>query len=291
MATNPSPLTPKTKNKINSVVVMLVFAVFLGLLASFGIWQYLSQTQEKVKRLTVTRAVVVAARQIPAGTKLSERDLSIKQLPTQVVPKDYPSSVEAIKQRIAKTTIQPQEVITESRLIEQGAKAGLPFVIPPGQRAITIRVNEISGIGGFINPGDHVDIVSVLKGNEEKAFSKTILQNVLVIAAGDKIYDPNNITESQPKVVSQITVALHPKDAEKLALAAQSDLHLVLRPNGEGSSSVTSGVSLEDVYGYLPSLQERGPRGALPMLPATSTAISKDSIEVILGSEKTYFYY
>ena len=291
MATNPSPLTPKTKNKINSVVVMLVFAVFLGLLASLGIWNYLSQTQEKVKKLTVTRAVVVAARQIPAGTKLTEKDIAIKQLPAQVIPKDYPSSIDAIKQRIVKTTIQPQEIITESRLVEQGARAGLPFVIPQGQRAITIRVNEVSGVGGFINPGDRVDIVSVLKGNEEKAFSKTILQNVLIIAAGDKIFDPNNVSEPQSKVVSQITVALNPRDAEKLALAAQSELHLILRPNGESISSVTNGVSLEDVYGYLPSYQERNPRGAAPALSVSNSVISKNSIEVILGNEKSYFYY
>ncbi len=67
MAVNPSPLTPKTKNKLNSLVVMTVVAVFLGLIAAVGIWQYLNKAQQQVKELTVTRAVVVAAKQIPAG--------------------------------------------------------------------------------------------------------------------------------------------------------------------------------------------------------------------------------
>ena len=288
MAVNPSSFTPKTKNKINSLVVMIIIAVVLGLIAAIGIWQYLNKTQQQVKELTVTRAVVVASKQIPAGKKLEESDLTIKQLPAQAVPKDYPSSIETLKGRLVMSTIDVDEVITESRLVGQGAAGGLPVVIPPGQRAITIRVNEVVGVGGFINPGDHVDILSVMKRSEDQTFSKTILQNVLVIAVGDKIYDPSVYSDPQPKIVAQVTFALSPQNAEKLALASETgQLHLILRPHSEKELAATPGANLEDVYGYIASSNQAA---NIPITP-TGSNVEKNSIEIISGDQRNYYYY
>ncbi|MBI2995131.1 MAG: Flp pilus assembly protein CpaB [Candidatus Melainabacteria bacterium] len=291
MAINPSPLSPKTKNKINSLVVMASLAMFLGLIAATGVWQYLSKTQEKVKALSVTKPVVVAGKQILAGTKLQESDLAIKQFPVQAVPKDYPSSISSVKDRIVKATLQADEVVTETRLVGQGASGGLPVVIPKDLRAITIRVNEVVGVGGFINPGDRVDIVSILKSNEQQTFSKTILQNILVLAVGDKILDINSIAEPQAKIVAQVTLALGSNDAEKIALASEvGQLHLVLRPFGEDKLAATSGVNLEDIYGDL--IQK--PEGAQD-ISQTQAIISanenENAIEIILGDERSYYYY
>ena len=289
MAVNPTSFTPKTKNKISALLVMIFIAIILGLIAAIGIWQYLNKTQQQVKELTITKAVVVASKQIPAGKKLEESDLAIKQLPAQAVPKDYPSSIETLKGRIVMSTIGTDEVITEGRLVGEGAAGGLPVVIPPGYRAITIRVNEVVGVGGFINPGDHVDILSVLKKSEDQTFSKTILQNVLVIAVGDKIYDPTVFSDPQPKVVSQITFALSPKDVEKLSLASETgQIHLVLRPHDEKEVALTPGANLEDIYGYIASGNQST---GIPMPPTSSAGIDKNTIEVILGDQKTYYYY
>ena len=293
MSTNPTPLTPKTKSKFSSIIVMISIAGFLGLFAACGVWQYLSQTQKKVKELTVTRSVVVAKKEIKAGTKLTEADLAIKQLPAQAIPKDYPGSIDKVKDRIVKTTLQPEEIVIESRLVGQGAAGGLPIVIPAGQRAITIKVNDVIGVGGFISPGDRVDIISITNQSEEKTFSKTILQNVLILAVGDKVLDPNTVSEAGPKIVSQITVAINPKDSEKLALAqATGQLQLVLRPIGEITVSSTEGVSLHDVYGYLPIPTSQSPQ-AVQGQPITtvSTELPKNSIEIILGDQRSYYYY
>ena len=292
MATNPTSLTPKTKNKITSLAVMITFATFLGLIAAFGIWQYLNKTQEHVKQLTATRPVVVAKKQIIAGTKLAESDLTTKEFPVQAIPKDYPSSIETVKDRIVKTTLQSDEIITEARLVGQGAAGGLPLVIPPGQRAITIKVNEVVGVGGFINPGDRIDIVSIFKKNENQTFSKTILQNVLVLAVGDKILDPNAFSDPQAKVVGQLTLALSPIDSEKLALASEvGQLYLSLRPHGEDNHSLTFGAQLGDVYGDLaymppPSTNEL----PQPAVPANSNVV-KNAVEIISGNQRSYFYY
>ncbi len=289
MAVNPSSFTPKTKSKINPLFIMIVIALILGLIAATGIWQYLNKTQQKVKELTVTRSVVIAAKQIPAGKKIEETDLAIKELPAQAVPKDYPSSIDSLKGRLVMSTIQADEVITENRLVGEGAAGGLPVVIPPGQRAITIRVNEVVGVGGFINPGDRVDILSVLKRSEDQTFSKTILQNVLVIAVGDKIFDPGVFSDPQPKVVSQVTFALSPKNVEKLALASETgQIHLVLRPHDEKELALTTGANLEDIYGYIASSGNQ-PSGIA--MPPASAGIDKNTIEIILGDQKAYYYY
>ena len=296
MSINPTPLTPRTKNKISSLIVMASVAVVLGLVAAGGIWQYLNQAQEKVKKLSVTRAVVVASMQIPAGTKLSDSDLAIKQLPEQTVPKDYPSSIESIKGRIVKTTIQPEEVITEARLVGLGAAGGLTVVIPPGYRAFTMKVNDVIGVGGFINPGDRVDVISILQKDDQRTFSKTILQNVLVLAVGDKILDPNNFAEPLAMVVAQVTLAVNAKDSEKLALASQiGQLHLSLRAHGEEKLASTEGIKLEDLYGYLayvpPPNQNASGNVPLPVASTSESKLNRNSIEVILGDERSYFYY
>ena len=287
MAINPSSFTPKKKNKINSLVIMIAIAVSCGLFAAIGIWQYLIQAQQKVKELSVTRAVVVASKKIPAGTKLTDEFLAIKQLPSKTIPKDYPSSIESLKDRIVKSTVLPDEIITESRLIGQGSAGGLTLIIPPGQRAITVKVDEVAGVGGFINPGDRVDIVAIVKKSEEQTFSKTILQNVLVLAVGDKILDPNVVSDPQAKVVSQVTVALNPQDSEKLALAHElGQLQLVLRPHGENVVATTEGTRLEDVYGYFAVAPSQNP------IPVSTAGVPmKNSIEIILGDQKTYQYY
>ena len=291
MAVNPTSFNPKTKSKIGPLVIMIVVAVILAFIAAFGIWQYLNKTQQQVKELTVTRAVVVAAKKIPAGTKLTEADLTTKQFPAQTIPKDYPESIDLIKGRIVKNTIEADEVITQARLVAEGAAGGgLPVVIPPGQRAITVRVNEVSGVGGFINPGDRIDILATLKRNENETFSMTVLQNVLVLAAGDRVLDPNAVADPQPKVVSQITLALNPGDSEKLALASETgQLYFILRPFGEKNSNFSVGASLEDVYGYLPSLN--GNQSSVPVISAGTSAANRKSIEIILGDQKTVQYY
>lgn len=293
MAINPEPLTPKTKSKLSSLVVMASIATLLGLIAAAGIWQYLTSTQETVRKLTVTRPVVVASKEIPAGTQLTEEYLTVKQLPAQTVPKDYPASVESIKGRVVRSIIKPEEIVNETRLVGVGGGGGLPFVIPPGHRALTIKVNEVTGVGGFVKPGDYIDLVSVVTKNDKQTFSKTILQNVLILAAGDQILDKSSVADPKAKIVSQITLALTPFDSEKLTLAGEiGQLHLALRPLGEQKSISVGGVRLDDVYGDLAYVPDTDLNQNISLAAMdTDRQKPKNSIEIILGDERSYFYY
>ena len=268
---------------------MICVAMILAFSAAFGIWKYLNQTQEVVKNIHTTRPVVFSNREIAAGEKLASEDLIIKQLPIVTTPQDYPDSIEALAGRSVKSTILQDEVVTEIKLVAKGAINGLSDLIPEGKRAISIKTNEIVGVGGFVKPGDSVDILSVFKSNsseegESKAYSKTLFQNVLVIAVEDKMYDPNLISEIPSMIASYITIALTPEESEKLALAMlKSQLQLSLRPHGDKKTIELPGTSTEEFYSYL----------TRENLASVSTGIKADinSIEVILGNKKSYVYY
>ena len=275
---------------------MVSVALFLSLSAAIGIWKYLNQTQETVKKLTATRSVVIASKEIKAGAKIIKDDLAVKQIPVQSVVEGYFDTPDPLIGRIAKSTIQPNEIINGIRLVQKGALGGLSVVIPEGKRAITIMVNEVIGVGGFISPGDYVDVLSVYKEKETQSktgevkegdsFAKTILQNVLILAVAEKIFDPDNLSETAPKIVNQVTIALTPQDSEKLTLAvAKSQLLLTLRPHGDNMLFNTTGATAEDVYdvGTPSSVQNVG------TLPNAKSY--KDSIELILGDARAYYSY
>ena len=277
---------------------MIAVALLLGTSAAVGIWKYLNNTQEEVKKLSATKSVIIATKEIKAGTKITKDNLGTKEIPVQTVIEGSSDSPGPFVERFAKSTFQKDEIITESRLVKKGSAGGLSILIPEGMRAITIKVNDVVGVGGFVNPGDCVDVLSVYKNrgvtnkdgttSEGQAYSKTILQNVLVLATADRVYDPNNLSESGAMIVEQVTLALPPTDAEKLTLAfAKSLLHLTLRPYGEHKITKTYGTTPEEVYEFSTIPDDENVAKSFPV----SARAYKDSVEVILGNEKSYFNY
>lgn len=293
MSINPSPFKPKTKKKGIPPIVIVALVLFLALSASVSIWNYVNQTQEEVKRQEATKPVVVAARQIMAGVVIAAEDLVIMDFPALTVPAEYPDMIEGLLGMIAKTTIQPEEVVTADKLLEVGVTSGLATIIPKGNRAITIRVNDITGVGGFLAPGDHVDVLSdfedpsAIGGN--KRFTKTILQNVHILAAGDRLYDPNIVSDHTAMAVTQVTVSLSPQDSEKLSLAlSQGEVRLVLRAHGDEEPYEGAGISGDEVYSvfaYSNKVVGDSPEGP------TVAAVPRSKIDIILGSYRTYYYY
>ncbi len=302
MSTNPSQqFKPKTTKKGTSPLMLVGIALVLALSAAFSIWHYLKQTQEKVKELTATRAVVIAARDIAANTTLTPEDLTTELFPHKTVPPDYPDKPDILIGRVSKINIHTREVVTDDKLVKTGASGGLANIIPKGQRAITIMVSDITGVGGFIKPGDRVDILSDFKatppnGGASIVYSKTILQNVFIIATGDKLYDPTLVADPGAKSVNQLTIAVSPLETEKVALAlSNGEVRFVLRPHGENEIFESEGSSAEDVYGQIAQAQiAEAPVGSIEAVQtvASDTAVvQRNRIDIILGDMRTSHYY
>ena len=222
--------------------IVLVGALLFGVLAAFSVSRYLSSAQAYTKNL---RKVAVAKVAIPVGTKIIAEQLTMVQLPKESTPDGSFDAVEKLVGRVTVMNLAAREAITETRLAPEGTAAGLSAVIPEGYRAMTVKVDDVVGISGFIMPGTLVDIVVVINPEEgagrKDPISKIVLQNIKVLANGQNIDRPEDQREANS--VKAITLQVTPEQAEKLALAAtEGKLQLVMRNSTDQGDEQTTGV-------------------------------------------------
>ncbi len=224
-------------------LIVLAGALLFGLLAAVSVSRYLSSAQAYTKNLN---RVAVARVAIPVGTKIVSEQVTVVQFPKESTPDGAFDSPEKLAGRVAVTNIAAREPITESRLAPEGTAAGLSAVIPEGYRAMTVKVDDVVGISGFIMPGTLVDVVVVIDP-EEKAgmqdpISKIVLQNIKVLANGQNIDQPEDQREANS--VKAVTLQVTPEQAEKLALAAtEGKLQLVMRNSTDQGDEQTRGIN------------------------------------------------
>src|SRR5215471_10664610 len=204
----------------NRMSLAVVFAIAFGLLAAYGIANFLRQQREAAEEFrNSTQNIIVAAKEIPAGTVLTEDLVKLTPyLKTSLPPGFFPSA-EAVKGKITKTSLNIGEPILEARL---GEKTGLTVLLAPGQRAVAVQVNEVIGVSGFISPNDRVDVIANVTppGPEEgKALqiSKIVLQNKRVLSVAQTSEERK---DGKPQLASSITLELTPDEVEKLSVAA-----------------------------------------------------------------------
>lgn len=176
---------------------------------------------------TEETAVVVAAMEIPFGRKVQATDLRLLQLPPHAVPKGSFNSVEKVAGRISTQPIYEGEVILPGRVAEHLGGSALSAVLETGMRAITVRVDDVAGVAGFLLPGNRVDVVSSKRhGGNRDVTSKTILRHIEVLAV-----DQNASQERDgPVIVRAVTLSVTPRQAEKLFEATQEGkVQLTLR--------------------------------------------------------------
>jgi pilus assembly protein CpaB len=229
--------------------VVLTGALLFGLLAAVSVSRYLSSAQAYTKNLN---RVAVAKVAIPVGTKIIAEQLMLVQFPKESTPDGAFDSVEKLAGRVAVTNIAPREPVTEARLAPEGTAGGLSAVIPEGYRAMTVKVDDVVGISGFIMPGTLVDVVVVIDP-EEKAgmqdpISKIVLQNIKVLANGQNIDKPEDQREANS--VKAVTLLVTPEQAEKLALASsEGKLQLVMRNSIDQGDEQTTGINKRKLLG------------------------------------------
>lgn len=226
------------------LVIALLAAIGFGLIAALSVSRYLSSAQAYTRNLN---NIVVAKVDIPVGSKIVAEQLAVAQFPKNVTPDGaFPAIDDKLIGRVATIRISAREPITESRLAPVGSAGGLSSVIPDGYRAMTVKVDDIVGISGFIMPGTLVDVVVVIDppskdGNQSKV-SKIVLQNIKVLANGQNIDKPKNDREAER--VKAVTLQVTPEQAEKLALAAtEGELQLVMRNSVDQNDEATPGAN------------------------------------------------
>jgi pilus assembly protein CpaB len=222
---------------------VLAGALVFGLLAAMSVSRYLSSAQAYTKNLN---QVAVAKVAIPIGSKILADQVAMVQFPKESTPDGTFESPDKLVNRVAVVNIQPREPITESRLAPEGTAGGLSAVIPEGYRAMTVKVDDVVGISGFIMPGTLVDVVVVIHPDDNTSaqgpISKIVLQNIKVLANGQNIDKPENQRDTNS--VKAVTLLVTPEQAEKLALASsEGRLQLVMRNSIDQGDEQTTGVN------------------------------------------------
>jgi pilus assembly protein CpaB len=231
-------------------IIFLVLALFFGLVASRQISKYIEYRVQKekdaakVENIIPTQNVVVASEDIVWGTRLTNEQLKVTLWPTDCVPESAFSETDVLIGRAVKTVLAKGEPILEPKLAPEGFKGGMTGIIPDGKRAITIKVNEVAGVAGFVLPGSKVDIILTVdikeKGSQDKSsVSKMLLQNMLVLAVDQKMSQD----EENPVIVNAVTLLVSPEETEKLALSnSKGKLQLAMRNGMDSALVATSGI-------------------------------------------------
>jgi len=226
------------------LILALTGAVICGLLAVMLVTRYLANVQAYTKDLN---NVVIAKVEIPLGAKITVEQLGFAPMPNGSAPDGVFRKLEEVVGRVAVTPIGVREPITNLKLAPEGVGAGLPAVIPEGYRAMTVKVDDVVGVSGFVMPGSYVDVVAVIVPVAQSAtagqgpISKIVLQNIKVLASGAKIDSPDN--QREPSAVKAVTLQGTPEQAEKLVLATnEGKLQLVMRNYGDQEDTQTRGA-------------------------------------------------
>jgi len=241
------------------------------------------------------REVVVAARALPVGITIKPADVKLAKVPASQVPPGVFTRAEEVFDRPVISSILPDEPIREGRVAARGSGVGLAPVIPPGMRAVAVRVNEVVGVAGFVLPGMRVDVlVTGRPPNQADTVTTTVLQNILVLSAGHQIEpDARGNAINTPVVTLLVT----PEQAEILTLAGnEGRIQLVLRNASDQSVEKTPGRLLTELYNVRKPPAEpaaaRAPRPrpepAAPKAETVAAAVpAPEQVVVIRGSQRS----
>ncbi len=233
------------------------------------------------------KEVVVASDDLTVGTRIQENDVRVVRVPAEVAP---PGSFRQKSRVVGRGVVQPiaaGEFVLPSKLAAENGGSGLPSMIPPGMRAVSVRISDSSSVAGFVLPGTRVDVLMTgsLGGSGEPQ-TITVLRNVAVLANGQKLDRSLLSGESQNSPV--ITLAVSPDDAEKLALAMnQGHIQLALRNPMDTSQTAVAAVGVRALYqNGAPAAPAHPKSKPAPVAQAPAPQPSAYPVEVIKGDKR-----
>lgn len=267
------------------LMFIAIVAIALGGLLSAVVYKRLQEGAAGPRRPGID--VVVAAGDLQVGTKLEDRDLRLVNFPAESLPDGV---IHQKSRAIGRGVLQPiskGEFILTGKLADKDV-AGLPALIPTGMRAVSLRVNDVIAVSGFVLPGTRVDILLTGNPGTGDSVTTTVLENVAVLAAGQKL---ERNAAGEPQNTAVITLLVSPEDAQKLTLASQEGrIQLTLRnPLDTGQDKITAVRNAALYNGGAPplNLAPRTPVKVRHLAPTPApTRPSPYTIEVIRGNEK-----
>lgn len=269
-------------------LVILLFAVLSGAVAAFSALRYLqSRPTPLIQANTAsnTRSVVVAARDVPLGQRLRDEDVKVIEWPVEALPRGIARATSEVVGRSVVDDLDTNEPILATKLAEGGLYGMVPL-IPEGMRAVSISVDQVVAVAGYVTPQTRVDVI-LIKDDPRVAekVSKVILENLKVLAANQVISEDD---EGEPIVSSVVTVLVTPTQAEKLTLAdTQGTLRMALRNTLDLESYETEGERESRLFRSAGTAAP-APR---PRIGTTTRTPSESIIEMYRGGVRTLITY
>lgn len=229
----------------------LALAVVLGLAAAKVASDAVARNRGAGRAQGDTVQVVVAKGPLSPGQELTADLVALGPISAATAPAGSFTDPAALVGRVTSTALFAGQPVMAALLTPAGTAAGLAAVVPNGMRALTVEVNEISGVAGMLLPGSRVDVVSTLNGaSRHETIACTIVQDVLVQAVGQKMTAAPHPDEKEPAPVRSVTLIATPRDAEAIELASSTGrIRLVLRGANDRTLSESAGVSFVDLVG------------------------------------------
>ena len=271
------------------VFIVFALAVTVGSVFAFATYNYVQKAPGRTSTIP-TRPVVVAASDLDIGAELGRDDVRIIQWPANAAPADAIGSVDEVVGRGLIMPVIQNEPILPMKLASKEAGAGLPPVIPPGFRALSVRVNEVIGVAGYVLPGTHVDVVATVSPTSQQTdmTSKVILTNVQVLAAGTKI--ERDTDQNKPVTVNVVTLLVDPEQSERLTLAStEGKIQLALRNPLDRETPTTRGIRPAALLGAAPIVRTPSkPRPAQTTKVEAAPAAQPVTVEIIRGDKRAH---
>jgi len=253
-------------------------ALCAGLLAALLAYLFLSREKLRAAEMTEPVSVVVATQDIPVRSVIEPGMVREATRPVGVLPVNTATSLREVMGRVTVAALAADEPVQRAAVSPRTALLGLAYVVPEGMRAVTVALDPIIGVAGFLKAGDHVDVLATFDV-DKLSVTKTVLQSVELLAIGpdirpEEVDNPKSEKEARPKQQPNATLALSPADAEKLILAESTGkLRLTLRPVGDDSLVALAGIRSDKLIGLRPESSRPGaPRPSARIMPAAYTS-------------------
>lgn len=231
-------------------------AIIVAIGATYSVFRVLEST--KASSRVATAPVVIAARDINEGESIDRLALTVSQWPVSTVPVGAYGKIDSVAGRVARISIFNGEPLVPGRLAPEGTTPGLTSKITPGKRAMAIRINDVSGIAGMIQPNSRVDILLTTTLGTAERTGKIFMENMRVLMMQSTT---TKTEDGRPIPATVATLEVTPEETELLGVAQQQGtIQLVLRGYGDPDSVKTKGATTQDVERSLRDVSAAPPR-------------------------------